>query len=45
MVSYKYLQVRETSDLPKRIKEIKKILEVYQLTNNLSDENKQLLGL
>ena len=42
---YKYLQVRETSDLPKRIKEIKKILEVYQLTNNLSDENKQLLGL
>lgn len=42
---YKYLQVREMSDLPKRIKEIKKILEVYQLTNNLSDENKQLLGL
>lgn len=41
----KYLQVRETSDLPKRIREIKKILEVYQLTNNLSDENKTLLGL
>jgi len=41
----KYLQVREMSDLPKRIKEIKKILEVYQLTDNLSDENKKLLGL
>ena len=41
----KYLQVREKSDLPKRIKEIKKILEVYQLTDNLSDENKKLLGL
>ena len=41
----RYLQVREMSDLPKRIKEIKKILEVYQLTDNLSDENKQLLGL
>ena len=41
----KYLQVREMSDLPKRIKEIKKILEVYQLTDNLSEENKKLLGL
>ena len=41
----KYLQVREMSDLPKRIKEIKKILEVYQLTDSLSDENKKLLGL
>ncbi len=41
----RYLQVREMSDLPKRIKEIKKILEVYQLTDNLSDENKKLLGL
>jgi len=41
----RYLQVREMSDLPKRIKEIKKILEVYQLTNNLSDENKKFLGI
>ena len=41
----RYLQVREMSDLHKRIKEIKKILEVYQLTDNLSDENKILLGL
>ena len=40
----RYLQVREMSDLPKRIKEIKKIIEVYQLTDNLSDENKKLLG-
>ncbi len=40
----KYLQVREKSDLLKRVKDIKKILEVYQLTDHLSDENKQLLG-
>jgi hypothetical protein len=40
----RYLQVREASDLPKRIQEIKKILEVYQLIDNLSYENKRLLG-
>jgi len=40
----RYLQVREKSDLPKRIKEIKKILQVYELVDNLSDKNKKLLG-
>lgn len=40
----RYLQVREASDLPKRIKEIKKILEVYELVAHLSIENKKLLG-
>ena len=40
----RYLQVREKSDLPKRIKEIKKILLFYKLVDNLSDENKKLLG-
>lgn len=40
----RYLQVREKSDLPKRIKEIKKILQVYDLVENLSDENKKILG-
>lgn len=40
----RYLQVREQSDLPKRLKEIKKILQVYELIDNLSDENKTLLG-
>jgi hypothetical protein len=40
----RYLQVREKSDLPKRIKEIKKILQVYELIDNLSSENKKLLG-
>ncbi len=40
----RYLQVREQSDLPKRIKEIKKILQVYELIPQLSDENKKLLG-
>ncbi len=40
----RFLQVREKSDLPKRIKEIKKILLVYELVPNLTDENKKLLG-
>lgn len=40
----RYLQVRERSDLPKRIKEIKKILQVYELVTNLSKENRELLG-
>lgn len=40
----RYLQVREKSDLPKRIREIKKILMVYELVPNLSEENKNLLG-
>ena len=40
----RYLQVREKSDLQKRIKEIKKILQVYELVPNLSIENKRLLG-
>ena len=40
----RYLQVREKSDLPKRIKEIKKILLVYELVDNLSPANKKLLG-
>ena len=40
----RYLQVREKSDLPKRIKEIKKILQVYDLVDSLTDNNKFLLG-
>ena len=40
----RYLQVREKSDLPKRIKEIKKILQVYDLVDGLSNDNKKLLG-
>jgi len=40
----RYLQVREKSDLPKRIDEIKKILLFYKLVDNLSDVNKKLLG-
>ena len=38
------LQVREASDLPKRIQEIKKIIEVYELADSLTPENKKLLG-
>ncbi len=41
----RYLQVREKSDLPKRIKEIKKILQVYGLVGGLTKENRKLLGL
>ncbi|RZJ71835.1 MAG: hypothetical protein EOO49_08450 [Flavobacterium sp.] len=40
----RYLQVREKSDLPKRIKEIKKIILIYDLVDKLSIENKKLLG-
>lgn len=40
----KYLQVREKSHLPKRIKELKKILTDYKLVDNLSKANKKLLG-
>lgn len=40
----RYLQVREHSDLPKRIKEIKKILLVYELVPLLSEANRLLLG-
>lgn len=40
----RYLQVREASDLLKRIHELKKIIEVYQLSDNLSEANKRLLG-
>lgn len=41
----RYLQVRENSHLPKRIKELKKILNDYNLINQLSNKNKKLLGL
>ncbi len=41
----RYLRVRENSHLPKRIKELKKILIDYDLVSKLSPENKKLLGL
>lgn len=40
----RYLQVREKSHLPKRIKELKKILTDYNLVVKLSAANKKLLG-
>ena len=40
----RYLKVRERSNLQKRIKELKKLLEDYKLIDNLSSENKKLLG-
>jgi hypothetical protein len=40
----RYLQVRERSDLEKRINEIRKILQIYDLLENLSNDNKKLLG-
>jgi len=40
----RYLQVRERSNLSKRIKELKKLLKDYSLEDSLSDKNKKLLG-
>jgi CRISPR/Cas system Type II protein with McrA/HNH and RuvC-like nuclease domain len=40
----RYLQVREKSHLPKRIKELKKIITDYNLVVKLSVANKKLLG-
>ncbi|GAB4441768.1 MAG: hypothetical protein OHK0040_12980 [bacterium] len=40
----RYLQVRERSNLHKRIKELKKLLNDYKLVDKLSDENKKFLG-
>jgi hypothetical protein len=40
----RYLQVREMSNLNKRIKEIKKIIRFYGLQDQLNEVNKRLLG-
>ena len=40
----RYLQVREKSHLPKRINELKKILNDYDLVGKLSKGHKKLLG-
>lgn len=40
----RYLQVREKSNLHKRIKELKKLLEDYNLIERLSEKNKKILG-
>lgn len=40
----KYLEVREHSNLSKRIMELKKLLEDYNLIDKLSEKNKALLG-
>lgn len=41
----RYLQVREQSNLAKRIREITKIIRFYGLEGQLSEENRRLLGL
>ncbi len=41
----RYLKVRERSNLKKRIKELKKILSTYKISNLLSAENKRILGI
>ncbi|MEA1946180.1 MAG: hypothetical protein U9N83_02620 [Thermodesulfobacteriota bacterium] len=40
----RYLQVREKSNLSKRIKEIKKVIRYYGLKDKLSNKNRHLLG-
>lgn len=41
----RYLQVREQSNLAKRIHEIKKIIRFYALEGQLTEANRQLLGI
>jgi hypothetical protein len=41
----RFLKVRERSNLPKRIAELKKLLRDYDLVKMLSPENRRLLGL
>ena len=38
------LTVRGATDMTKRIKDLKKLLEDYNLVPQLSDENKKILG-
>lgn len=40
----RFLSVRERSNLPKRIAELKRLLEDYRLTGRLSANNRKLLG-
>lgn len=40
----RYLQVREKSDLRKRVKELKKIIVDYKLVAELNETNKKILG-
>ena len=41
----RYLAVRNSTDLPKRIAEIKKVLQDYNLTELLDEQHKAILGL
>lgn len=41
----RYLAVRNSTDLPKRIAEIKKVLQDYNLTELLDEQHKSILGL
>lgn len=41
----RYLMVREGSNLSKRITELKKLIQAYDLENKLSNKNKKILGL
>lgn len=38
------LTVRSATDISRRIKDLKKLLQDYNLVNNLSEQNKKLLG-
>lgn len=41
----RYLAVRNTTDLPKRVEEIKKVLQDYSLCSLLDKQHKAILGL
>jgi hypothetical protein len=41
----RFLQVRERSNLKKRLDELRKLLSDYGLTDQLSPQNKKILGV
>ena len=41
----RFLRVRERSNLKKRLNELRKLLTDYALVNQLSPQNKKMLGL
>lgn len=41
----RYLTVRSTVDLSKRVSEVRKVIQDYNLKNLLSEKNKKILGI
>ena len=41
----RYLTVRSTADIPKRVAELRKVILDYHLEDKLSEKNRQILGI